>query len=136
MRSFHGKKQHKCKNTCLVCVQRLQLYSYRPEQVLVADEQPHNISRLLRLPFLCSFGQPAGDGLMEEQVGSHDGCHGPQVHPVLFLPGNHLTEELEQGLKDEQMEIREAEDLTAVPEQMWSSNTKHVQTPTITWKMF
>lgn len=41
---------------------------------------------------------------MEEEVGSHDGCYCPQVHPVSLLPGNHLTEELEEGLKDTQME--------------------------------
>lgn len=41
---------------------------------------------------------------MEEEVGSHDGCYSPQVHPVPLLPGNHLTEELEEDLKDTQTE--------------------------------
>lgn len=47
---------------------------------------------------------------MEEEVGSHDGGYGPQVHPVPLLPGNHLTEELKEGLKentDGDIEIRE-----------------------------
>lgn len=68
--------------------------SYRPQQVLVADEKPHNISCLLCLSLLRPLGQSARDGLVEEEVGSHDGGHGPQVHPVPLLPGNHLTEEL------------------------------------------
>lgn len=74
--------------------------SYRPEQVLVADEEPHDIRRLLRVSFLGAVGQPAGDGLVEEEVGSHDGGHGPQVHPVPLLSGNHLTEKLQEGLKE------------------------------------
>lgn len=74
--------------------------THRPEQVLVADKEPHDISRLLCLSLLCALGQSAWNGLMEEQVGSHDGGDGPQVHPVPFLSGNHLTEELEEGLKD------------------------------------
>lgn len=41
---------------------------------------------------------------MEEEVGSHDGCYGPQVHPVPLLLGNHLTEELKESLKDTHME--------------------------------
>lgn len=36
---------------------------------------------------------------MEEEVGSHDGGHGPQVHPVPLLPGDHFTEELQEGLR-------------------------------------
>ena len=48
---------------------------------------------------------------MEEEVGSHDGCDGPQVHPVPLFPRNHLTEELEQGLKETQTAIDEREDL-------------------------
>lgn len=73
--------------------------SYRPQQVLVADEEPHDIGRLLRLAFLRPLGQSAGHRLVEEEVGSHDGGHGPQVHLVLPLPRNHLTEELQEGLR-------------------------------------
>lgn len=56
------------------------------------------------MSFLCALRQSAGDGLVEEEVGSHDGCYSPQVHPVPLLPGNHLTEELEEDLKDTQTE--------------------------------
>ncbi len=79
-------------------------WSYRPEKVLVADEEPHNISGLLCMSFLCPLSQSAGDGFMEEEVRSHDGCYGPQVHPIPLLPGNHLTEELKEGLRGTQME--------------------------------
>lgn len=56
------------------------------------------------MSFLGPLGQSAGDGLMEEQVGSHDGGNSPQVHPVRLLTRNHLTEELEERLKNTQME--------------------------------
>lgn len=56
------------------------------------------------MSFLRPLGQSAGNGLMEEEVGSHDGRYSPQVHPVPLLPGNHLTEELKEGLKDTRME--------------------------------
>lgn len=75
-------------------------WSYRPEQVLVADEQPHDIGGLLRLSFLDSVRQPAGDGLVEEEVGSHDGGYSPQVHPVPLLPGDHFTEKLKESLRE------------------------------------
>lgn len=81
--------------------------SYRPEQVLVADEEPHDIRGLLRVTFLGAVGQPAGDGLVEEEVGSHDGGHSPQVHPVPLLSGNHLTEKLQEGLKETHVQTRE-----------------------------
>lgn len=85
---------------------RFRSLSYRPEQVLVADEEPHNIRRLLRLSFLSTLSQSAWDGLMQEKVGSHDGCDGPQVHPVLLFLGDHLTEELQQSLKQTRMQIQ------------------------------
>lgn len=77
---------------------------YRPEQVLVADEEPHDVSGLLCVSFLRALRQPAGDGLVEEEVGSHDGGYCPEVHPVLPLPGDHLAEELQQGLRDTRTE--------------------------------
>lgn len=80
-------------------------WSYRPQQVLIADEEPHNISCLFRLSFLCPLSQFARDSLMEEEVGSHDGCDGPQVHPVLLFLRDHLTEELQQSLKKTWVQI-------------------------------
>lgn len=74
---------------------------YRPQQVLIANEQPHDVGGLLRLPFPGAVRQPAGDGLVEEEVGGHDGGHGPQVHPVPLLPGDHFAEELEQSLRED-----------------------------------
>lgn len=74
---------------------------YRPQQVLIANEQPHDVGGLLRLPFPSAVRQPAGDGLVEEEVGGHDGGHGPQVHPVPLLPGDHFAEELEQSLRED-----------------------------------
>lgn len=74
---------------------------YRPQQVLVANEQPHDVGGLLRLAFLGAVRQPAGDGLVQEEVGRHDGGHRPEVHPVPLLPGDHLTEELQESLRED-----------------------------------
>lgn len=49
---------------------------------------------------------------MEKEVGSHDGGDGPQIHSVSLFPGNHLTEELEQGLKETHMNTHETEDIS------------------------
>lgn len=78
---------------------------HRPQQVLVADEQPHDVGRLLRLPLLGAVRQPAGDGLVEEEVRRHDGGHGPQVHPVPLLPGDHFAEELEESLREKRRRV-------------------------------
>lgn len=88
---------------------------YRPQQVLIANEQPHDVGGLLRLPFPGAVRQPAGDGLVEEEVGGHDGGHGPQVHPVPLLPGDHFTEELQQSLREDRQRHKR-----------WGS-TQHVQ---------
>jgi len=73
---------------------------YRPQQVLVTDEESNDVGRPLRLTLLwtvhCEF---TGNGFVQEEVWSHDGGHGPQVHTVTPLAQDHLTEELQQRLE-------------------------------------
>lgn len=72
-----------------------------PQEVLVADEEPHDVGSALGLALLGAV-QAAGHGLVEEEVGGHDGGDGPQVHAVAALPGDDLTEELQQSLGRDQ----------------------------------
>lgn len=92
---------------CCVCVlfdvggKAWRSLTYGPEQVLVAYEEPHDVSSLLGLSLLHPWppvSEAGGHGFVEEQVRGHDGGHSPQVHTVPPLSGHHLTQKLQQSL--------------------------------------
>lgn len=78
---------------------------YSPQQVLVCDHQPDEISaanRLVHLLLSRRHGALVGVPAAGEQVGGHDHGHVPQGHLVLVLMENHLTQEDQQGLKPQE----------------------------------
>lgn len=74
--------------------------SYRPEQVLVADEQPDDVSRASGHSELLLFTDLTAEALAHEDVGRHHHCNIVQRHLIPVLMVSHSLEELQQSLKD------------------------------------
>lgn len=76
--------------------------TYCPEQILVMDHHPHNVSRPLCQLLLLPLGDLVWKPLVHEEVWGHDCGDVPEVHFVVVLPGNHFAEKFKQSLKREE----------------------------------
>lgn len=78
----------------------LQLISYRPQKILIPNQQSDNAGRAGchgELLLLCNLGPKAFE---HEDVGCHDNRHVVECHLILGLVLNHTLEKLHQHLQN------------------------------------
>lgn len=80
--------------------------SYRPEQILVSDEQADNVSHPCGHVELLLLGDLAAEALEHEDVGSHHHGDVVQSHLVLLLVIHHPSEKLKKCLKNRNRTMR------------------------------
>lgn len=83
--------------------------THRPEEVLVADEQPDDVSSAGGHGELLLFADLTAETLTHEDVGSHHHCNVVQGHLIPVLTVDHSLEELHQSLEDRETRYSEYE---------------------------
>lgn len=71
-------------------------YAHRPQQVLMGNEETHELGGSDGALHLLLFGVLPAEG---EEIGRDDHGDVPQAHAVLVLVRHHLSQELQKSLR-------------------------------------